>query len=113
MKKQVKLLAILVVAGLTALTAASPAFSAQSVNGSADSQSVGGFIDDTAITAGVKGNILMEKGLSSFNISVETVDGVVTLTGEVASKELADKAEAAAAQVKGVKRVDNKLTVKP
>lgn len=79
----------------------------------AGEQSVGEVIDDAAITTAVKSKILVEKGLSSLDISVDTIDGVVTLTGDVESKALADKAGAVASQVKGVKRVDNKLLVKP
>lgn len=78
----------------------------------AGEQSVGEIIDDAAITTAVKSKILMEKGLSSLDISVDTIDGVVTLTGDVESKALADKAGSVASQVKGVKRVDNKLLVK-
>ena len=77
------------------------------------SQSVGEYIDDAAITAAVKSKILMEKGLSTFDISVESRDGVVTLTGSADSRANVDKAGRVAQSVKGVKRVDNKLLVKP
>ena len=77
------------------------------------SQSVGEYLDDAGITAAVKSELLKEKGLSSFKISADTIDGVVTLTGNVKSRELADKAGDLAERVKGVKRVDNKLLVQP
>ncbi len=43
------------------------------------SQTVGEYIDDTGITTAVKSKILAEKGLASFEISVTTKNGVVTL----------------------------------
>lgn len=80
---------------------------------SVEKQSVGDFIDDTAITTEVKAKILVEKDLSALDISVDTVDGVVTLTGNAKSQALAERAEQIARQVKGVKQVDNKLIIKP
>lgn len=77
------------------------------------SQSAGEYLDDTGITAAVKGKIFATKNLSSLAISVDTHDGVVTLTGTVTSKDLADRAGRVAARVNGVKRVDNKLLVQP
>ncbi len=79
----------------------------------AGSQSVGEYFDDAAITTAVKSKLLMEKGFSSLDISVDTIDGVVTLTGNAKSKANADRAGALAGQAKGVKRVDNKLLIKP
>lgn len=80
---------------------------------STEKQSVAEFFDDTAITAEVKAKILVEKDLSALDISVDTVDGVVTLTGSAKSQALAERAEQIARQVKGVKQVDNKLLIEP
>lgn len=80
---------------------------------STEKQSVGDFIDDATITAEVKAKILMEKDLSALDISVDTVDGVVTLTGSAKSKALAERAEQITRQVSGVKQVDNKLLIEP
>ena len=46
-------------------------------------------------------------------VSATVKDGVVTLTGEVDDDALKSSAESLAAAVKGVKSVDNSLTVKP
>lgn len=81
--------------------------------GSDDSNSVGEYIDDTLITTKVKGKILAEAGLSSFSISVETNQGIVTLRGDVDKHETASLAERVAKMVNGVKRVDNRLVYKP
>lgn len=77
-----------------------------------ESGSSGMYIDDAGITAQVKGKILAQKGLDSFDISVETVKGAVTLTGEVESSAQVALAEKVARDVEGVKSVNNKLTTK-
>ena len=70
-------------------------------------------IDDTEITARVKGAILAESGLKSLQISVDTVKGVVTLTGSVDSQSNSDKAGSLASAVKDVSEVRNQLVVTP
>lgn len=70
-------------------------------------------LDDSEITAKVKAAILDEPGLKTLQISVETVKGVVTLSGSVDSRSKSDKAKALAGAVAGVKAVDNRLVVKP
>lgn len=67
--------------------------------------------DDTEITARVKTDLLAEPGLKSMEISVDTIKGVVTLTGKIDSKINADKAVARTIAISGVKGVNNQLTV--
>jgi osmotically-inducible protein OsmY len=67
---------------------------------------------DTDITTKVKAAFVMEKGLKSTDISVNTTDGVVTLTGTTDSQKGIDMAVDKAKSIEGVKSVDNKLTVK-
>ncbi|MGY4108455.1 BON domain-containing protein [Aeromonas encheleia] len=69
--------------------------------------------DDTEVTAKVKAELLGEPGLKSMKISVDTVGGVVTLTGTVDSKANSEKANALAMAVDGVENVVNKLVVTP
>jgi len=69
--------------------------------------------DDTEITAKVKAEFLGEPGLKSLQISVDTVKGVVTLTGTVDSKANSDKARARAMSISGVRDVVNQLVVTP
>ena len=69
-------------------------------------------IDDAAITAKVKAAIFDEPGLKTLQISVDTVKGVVTLSGSVDSEASSDKAKALASAVSGVKEVENRLVVK-
>src|SRR4051812_16586374 len=74
--------------------------------------STGEYVDDAAITTKVKSALLGDKVVKSFAVSVETVKGVVQLSGFVDTK--AQKAAAAndAAAVAGVKDVHNNLIVK-
>ncbi len=80
---------------------------------SAQSTKAGVAIEDTEITTKVKAAIFAEPGLKTLQISVDTVKGVVTLTGSVNSQANSDRARALAGAVSDVKRVENKLVVKP
>jgi hyperosmotically inducible protein len=62
---------------------------------------------DTWITTKVKGELATTGGVHSTDISVKTVNGVVTLTGNVPTDTEVKKAVAAARSVKGVKDVDS------
>jgi len=63
-------------------------------------------VTDTWITTKVKGRLATVDGLKSVDISVTTVDGVVTLTGVLPTKIAVKKAIAVSRAVKGVKHVD-------
>jgi len=66
------------------------------------------------ITAAVKAKLSTELGLSALgDISVDTTDGLVTLSGGVSSKEEIHKAAKIAASVEGVRQVISTLQVKP
>lgn len=77
------------------------------------SEKAGVAIDDAEITAKVKAAIFAEPGLKTLQISVDTVNGVVTLTGSVDSQSNSDTAKALAGAVAGVNRVENRLALKP
>ena len=64
-------------------------------------------VTDTWITTKVKSELATTDGVKSMDISVKTVDGVVTLTGVLANDMAVKKAVAAAQSVKGVKSVDS------
>ena len=75
-------------------------------------EGAGQFVDDTAITAKVKTEILQAPTLKSSEINVETFKGVVQLSGFVASQaEIATAAETAR-KVKGVSEVRNDVQIK-
>lgn len=78
---------------------------------SSGAKNTGEYIDDSAITADVKGKLLGTKGISSNSVSVKTVNGVVYLSGFVKSADQIDKITQVASQVNGVKSVQNGLVL--
>lgn len=77
------------------------------------SHKAGVVIDDAEITTKVKAAIFAEPGLKTLQISVDTVKGVVTLSGSVDTQQNSNSAKALAGAVAGVKEVENKLALKP
>jgi osmotically-inducible protein OsmY len=69
-------------------------------------------IDDAEITTKIKAAIFAEPGLKTLQISVDTVKGVVTLSGSVDSRASSDRAKALAAAVAGVNKIENRLVPK-
>ncbi|MEO7062513.1 MAG: BON domain-containing protein [Dokdonella sp.] len=63
-------------------------------------------VTDTWITTKVKSELATTDGVKSMDIGVKTIDGMVTLTGVLATDIAVKKATAAAQSVKGVKSVD-------
>ena len=78
----------------------------------AQSAKAGVAIEDTEITAKVKAAIFAEPGLQTLQISVDTIKGVVTLSGSVNSQTISNRAKELASAVAGVKDVENRLAVK-
>lgn len=76
---------------------------------SEQSAKAGVAIADAEITAKIKAAFFAESGLKTMQISVDTVKGVVTLTGSVEKQSQSDMAKAMAGAVAGVNRVDNRL----
>ena len=68
---------------------------------------------DAAITAAVKVKLAADRDLSASRINVDTSDGVVTLTGSIASPAFNEHAERLAKSVPGVKAVQTNLRVSP
>jgi|GEM_PF-361039 len=69
-------------------------------------ETVPGKVDDSWITTKVKSKLAAAKGVKASDISVNTTDGAVTLTGTATSKAEKNRAEHIAKGVKGVKSVD-------
>ena len=76
------------------------------------SEKAGVAIDDTEITAKVKAAIFAEPGLKTLQISVDTIKGVVTLSGSVDSQASSNRTKELASAVAGVRDVENRLVVK-
>ena len=62
--------------------------------------------NDSWITTKVKADLLASSNVPGTEIKVETVNGVVSLSGAVATQAEKDKAVATAKGIKGVTRVD-------
>lgn len=73
---------------------------------------IGGYIDDSVISAKVKSAFAVDKTVSALDVKVDTFKGVVQLSGFVDTAEQVRKAEEIAAGVKGVKSVRNNIIVK-
>ena len=69
--------------------------------------------EDTATTSRVRTALVLSKRASPFDIKVETVQGEVTLTGQVPSDEVKNVAGAIVQDTSGVKKVHNDLGVNP
>lgn len=67
---------------------------------------------DARITGEIKGKFALESDLSALKISVNTTDGVVTLSGSASSAEAIKKAMKLALDVNGVTQVVSTLQVK-
>jgi hyperosmotically inducible protein len=84
-------LAVLILAGCTAMTGR---------------QSAGAAASDTALTTKVKTNLLSDSMVGGLAIDVDTTEGVVSLNGITTSEQERQRAIQVAQSVDGVKRVD-------
>jgi hyperosmotically inducible protein len=102
-----KFASLLALIGVLALSAFSGGCAATST-----SDSTGQYVDDSVITTKIKSALLGDDAVKSFAISVETVKGVVQLSGFVDNQTQKAIAESDAAAIKGVKSIHNNLIVK-
>ena len=76
-------------------------------------ESVGAYIDDSAVTTSVKARFVDNKEVDASAISVETLNGTVMLSGFAKSTLERNTAEKIARGVNGVKSVKNEIAVRP
>jgi hyperosmotically inducible periplasmic protein len=76
-------------------------------------ESVGAYVDDTAITTAVKARFVDNKEVDAASISVETLKGTVMLSGFAKNMNEKTTAEALARKVNGVTSVKNEIVVRP
>jgi len=98
------------------LTAAFAAIMLITVSGCAvtrGQESVGAYIDDSAITAAVKSQLFDNKIVDGSAVSVETLNGTVMLSGFAKNTAERSTAESVTWKVKGVRAVKNELAVRP
>jgi len=75
-------------------------------------RSTGDVVDDASITTQVKTKLLADSVTKGVAVSVQTFEGTVTLIGAVDTAEQRAKAAEIAGSVKGVRKVDNRVTIK-
>lgn len=68
--------------------------------------------EDAAVTAKVKARLMAEPGVDSLQIDVDTINGRVTLTGEVDTAQNRARAKELASSVEGVTGVVDRLSMK-
>lgn len=76
-----------------------------------EKSTAGNVISDTAITAAIKSKYALDKEVNASDITVETVNRRVTLTGTVPSAAVAERAISIAQNTNGVKEVISNLTI--
>jgi osmotically-inducible protein OsmY len=68
-------------------------------------------LDDATVTAKIKAKLVADPEVTALHIDVDTVDGVVTLNGKVASADQKAEAEKLASHTEGVKKINNLIQV--
>ena len=76
-------------------------------------ETVGAYVDDTAITTSVKARFVDNREVDATSIRVETLNGTVMLSGFAKSTTERNTAESIARGVNGVKSVKNEIAVRP
>ena len=76
-------------------------------------ETVGAYVDDAGITTLIKARMAESKLVSATSISVETLNGVVMLSGFAKSATEKTEAENIARGVNNVKSVKNEIAIRP
>jgi hyperosmotically inducible periplasmic protein len=76
-------------------------------------ESVGAYIDDSAITTSVKARFVENRNVDAASIKVETLNGTVMLSGFAKNGVERSTAESIARSVGGVREVRNEISVRP
>ncbi len=76
-------------------------------------ETVGAYVDDATITTQVKAKFVGDNGVNATAIKVDTLNGVVQLSGFAKSKTEKARAVSIARGVNGVKSVQDSILVQP
>ncbi|CAA9415034.1 MAG: Osmotically inducible protein Y [uncultured Ramlibacter sp.] len=76
-------------------------------------ETAGAYIDDVATTTAVKAKFVEDKTVDAAAIKVETLNGTVQLSGFAKSNGEKAQAEYLARNTKGVRQVQNNISVRP
>lgn len=77
-----------------------------------DQETTGNYVDDSVVTTRVKTKFAQDTTVSAMAISVETMKGVVQLSGFAKSSTEKERAEELARTVQGVNSVRNDIVVR-
>lgn len=75
-------------------------------------ETVGAYVDDATITTQIKARMTKDPRVDAVAISVETLKGVVQLSGFAKSAQEKNVAEAIAREINGVKGVQNSIAIR-
>lgn len=75
-------------------------------------ETVGAYVDETAITTAVKARFADNREVDATSISVETLQGTVMLSGFAKSAQEKTTAETLTWKVKGVRAVKNEIAIR-
>jgi hyperosmotically inducible protein len=76
-------------------------------------ETAGSYVDDTATTAAIKARFVEDKIVSAGSINVETLNGVVQLSGFARTAAEKAQAEQIARNARNVRSVRNDIIVRP
>ena len=103
--KNLRAIALAALTGLTLLSTGCAVVRGQ--------ETVGAYVDDAAITTAIKAKFVDDKVVSAGSISVETLNGIVQLSGFAKSTAEKSQAEQIARASKNVRSVRNDIVVRP
>jgi osmotically-inducible protein OsmY len=103
--KKLRVIALAVLTGITLLSTGCAVVRGQ--------ETVGAYVDDAAITAAIKAKFVDDKIVSAGSISVETLNGIVQLSGFAKSAAEKNQAEQIARSSKNVRSLRNDIVVRP
>ena len=103
--KNLRALALATLTGITLLSTGCAVVRGQ--------ETVGAYVDDAAITTAIKAKFVDDKVVSAASISVETLNGIVQLSGFAKSTAEKSQAEQIARNSKNVRSVRNDIVVRP
>ena len=103
--KHLRAIALATLTGLTLLSTGCAVVRGQ--------ETVGAYVDDAAITTAIKAKFVDDKVVSAASISVETLNGIVQLSGFAKSADEKSQAEQIARASKNVRSVRNDIVVRP
>jgi hyperosmotically inducible protein len=99
-------------AALTAALAAAILLAATGCAVTRGQETLGAYVDDSAITTAVKARFVENRMVDAISISVETLNGTVMLSGFAKDEREKTTAEALSWQVGGVNSVTNAIAVR-